>query len=157
MNKGEDEMVMESDDEIQVSEKPFKPKILALTCNWCGYAGIDIAGTMHMQYPASIRVVKVMCLGRIHPDIVLEAFARGADGVLIVGCQVGDCHYIRGNQFAEFRMEEMDAMLEGLGIDHRRLKLGFIFAYEGKKFANIVREFTMEIFRVGPNLIRIDT
>lgn len=157
MSNGEDVMTVENDGEIQENEKFFEPKILAFTCNWCGYAGIDLAGTLHMQYPASIRIVKVMCLGRIHPDIVLEAFARGADGVLIVGCQVGDCHNIRGNQYAEFRMEEMSAMLEGLGIDRRRLKVGFIFAYEGKKFADMVREFTMEIFRAGPNLLRIET
>ncbi len=138
-------------------EESYKPKILAFCCNWCSYAGIDIAGITHMQYPASIRLVKVMCIGRIHPDLVLEAFARGADGVLIVGCHVGDCHYIRGNQFAESRMTDMAEMLEGLGIDKRRLKIGYIFAYEGKRFSDLVRDFTREIASAGPNMLKVLT
>jgi len=138
-------------------DETYKPKILAFCCNWCSYAGIDIAGITHMQYPASIRLVKVMCIGRIHPDLVLEAFARGADGVLIVGCHVGDCHYIRGNQFAESRMTDMAEMLEGLGIDRRRLKIGYIFAYEGKRFSDLVHEFTREIISAGPNTLKVLT
>jgi coenzyme F420-reducing hydrogenase delta subunit len=137
--------------------KKYKPKILAFCCNWCSYAGIDIAGVSHIQYPASIRLVKVMCIGRIHPDFVLEAFARGADGVLVVGCNVGDCHYLHGNQLATDRLLAMSKLLDGVGIDHRRLKIGYIFAYEGKKFSDLVTEFTSDISMIGPNRIKIAT
>ena len=140
-----------------MSKNQYRPKILAFCCNWCSYAGIDVAGLTHTQYPASIRLVKVMCIGRIHPDLVLEAFARGADGVLVVGCNVGDCHYLHGNQLATDRLTEMGLLLEGLGIDHRRLKIGYIFAYEGKKFSELVTEFTGEISTLGPNAIKVAT
>ncbi|NMC04083.1 MAG: hydrogenase iron-sulfur subunit [Candidatus Lokiarchaeota archaeon] len=137
--------------------KPFKPKILAFCCNWCSYAGIDIAGISHHEYPASIRIIKVMCIGRVHPDLVLEAFARGADGVLIVGCNVGDCHYLHGNQLATERLTAMQDMLEGLGIDKRRLAIGYIFAYEGAKFADLATTFTNEVSALGPNRIKTMT
>jgi F420-non-reducing hydrogenase iron-sulfur subunit len=140
-----------------MSKSPYKPKVLAFCCNWCSYAGIDIAGISHIQYPASIRLVKVMCIGRIHPDLVLEAFARGADGVLVVGCNVGDCHYLHGNQLATERLAGMGNLLEGVGIDHRRIKIGYIFAYEGKKFSELVTEFTKEISALGPNAIKVET
>nr|MDO8083797.1 hydrogenase iron-sulfur subunit [Candidatus Sigynarchaeum springense] len=140
-----------------MSKNQYKPKILAFCCNWCSYAGIDVAGLTHAQYPASIRLVKVMCIGRIHADLVLEAFARGADGVLVVGCNVGDCHYLHGNQLATDRMMAMGKLLESLGIDHRRLKIGYIFAYEGKKFSELVTEITSEISALGPNTIKVET
>ncbi|MEX2685030.1 MAG: hydrogenase iron-sulfur subunit [Candidatus Sigynarchaeota archaeon] len=140
-----------------MGKNQYKPKILAFCCNWCSYAGIDVAGLTRAQYPASIRLVKVMCIGRIHPDLVLEAFARGADGVLVVGCNVGDCHYLHGNQLATERMAEMGNLLEGIGLDHRRIKIGYIFAYEGKKFSELVTEFTDGISALGPNVIKVAT
>ncbi len=135
----------------------YKPKILAFCCSWCSYAGIDVAGISHHQYPASIRLVKVTCVGRIHPDLVLEAFARGADGVLVVSCNVGDCHYLHGNQLATDRLMNIWKLLEGLGVDRRRLKIEYIFAYEGKKFSDIVTAFTGEISALGPNVIKVVT
>ncbi|MBN2153790.1 MAG: hydrogenase iron-sulfur subunit [Candidatus Lokiarchaeota archaeon] len=140
-----------------MSENQYKPKILAFCCNWCSYAGIDVAGISHHQYPASIRLIKVMCIGRIHPDLVLEAFARGADGVLVVGCNVGDCHYLYGNRLATDRITDMGELLEGIGIDHRRLKIEYLFAYEGKKFSDFVTAFTGEIAALGANKIRVMT
>jgi coenzyme F420-reducing hydrogenase delta subunit len=157
MIDGDESLEMASETVIEENGKAFEPKILAFTCNWCSYAGIDIAGVLHMQYPASLRIIKTMCIGRIHPDLILEAFARGADGVLIIGCQVGDCHYIRGNAYNESRMEEMIEMFASLGIDPRRLKVDFIYAYEGKKFSEIAREFVQNIKDLGPNSIRIST
>jgi len=157
MSDENDSLEMASETVIEENGKEFEPKILAFTCNWCSYAGIDIAGLLHMQYPASLRIVKTMCIGRIHPDLILEAFARGADGVLIIGCQVGDCHYIRGNTYNEYRMEEMTGMFASLGIDPRRLKVDFIYAYEGKRFSEIARDFVKEIKDLGPNSIRIIT
>ena len=157
MSDDDNSAEMASETVIEENGKAFEPKILAFTCNWCSYAGIDIAGLLHMQYPASLRIVKTMCIGRIHPDLILEAFARGADGVLIIGCQVGDCHYIRGNQYAEFRMDEIKEMFASLGIDSRRLKIDFIYAYEGKRFSEIAREFVQEIKDLGPNSVRIIT
>jgi len=157
MSDGDESMEKASVQSTLNENGDWEPKVLAFTCNWCSYAGIDIAGVLHMQYPASLRIVKTMCIGRIHPDLILEAFARGADGVLIIGCQVGDCHYIRGNTYNEYRMEEMTEMFASLGIDPRRLKVDFIYAYEGKRFSDIAREFVQKIKELGPNSIRIIT
>jgi F420-non-reducing hydrogenase iron-sulfur subunit len=127
------------------------PKILAFCCNWCSYAGIDNAGTMHYEYPPTVRTVKVMCAGRIHPDLILEAFARGADGVLVSSCKVGDCHYRWGNDMAGQRLGEMGSLLAGIGIDPRRFRTVHLWAYDGKKFAETVRTFTAELTKLGPN------
>ena len=94
----------------------FAPTILALCCNWCGYAGIDHAGIAKEQYPASVRIVKVNCIGRVRPELVLEAFGRGADGVLVIGCHLGDCHFVNGNATAVTRLSKMPALLETIGI-----------------------------------------
>ncbi len=134
--------------------RTFIPKILAFSCSWCSYAGIDSAGISHLQYPASVRVVKTNCIGRLRPDLILEAFYRGADGVLVVGCHVGDCHYISGNEKAEQRLEHMGKLLEGLGIDANRFKIEHIFAYEGKKFSDVVRDFTGQVANLGPNPLK---
>jgi F420-non-reducing hydrogenase iron-sulfur subunit len=131
------------------------PKILAFCCNWCSYAGIENAGTMHLEYPPTVRMVKVMCAGRIHPELILEAFARGADGVLVASCKVGDCHYRWGNDMAGQRFGEMGSLLAGIGIDPKRFCTVHLWAYDGKRFAETVKEFTGELLKLGPNPVNL--
>lgn len=129
----------------------FEPKILGILCNWCTYAGADLAGTSRLQYPPNVRVVRVMCTGRISPSFITEAFSLGADGVLVSGCHIGDCHYIAGNEQAEKRMKMTSELLDILGIGHDRMRLEWISASEGEKFANTMTEFTEQIRKLGPN------
>ncbi|MHA1794391.1 MAG: hydrogenase iron-sulfur subunit [Promethearchaeota archaeon] len=133
----------------------FKPKILTFACNWCSYAGADLAGVSRFQYPPTIRIIRVMCSGRIHPEMILEAFARGADGVLVTGCHIGDCHYIKGNQYAKARMDRIPELLEGVGIDPKRFRLEWVSASEGYKFSQVVTEFTEQVKALGPNTLQV--
>lgn len=132
----------------------FEPKIIGFLCNWCSYAGADLAGTSRIQYPATIRVIKVMCSGRVDPAFILKAFAKGADGVLIGGCHLGDCHYVSGNYKAERRVEFIMSLLDELGIEKERLMLRWISASEGEKFAETIREFTKTIKKLGPSPLK---
>ncbi len=131
----------------------FDPLIIAFTCNWCTYAGADLAGTSKIQYPPNIRIIRVMCTGRIEPEFILEAFHKGADGVLIGGCHLGDCHYVDGNFKTQSRVKLLKRILEGYGINSQRLKLEWISASEGEKFANTVESFVDKIRELGPNPI----
>lgn len=133
----------------------FKPKILAFACNWCSYAGADLAGVSRFQYPPTIRIIRVMCSGRVHPEMILEGFARGADGVIVTGCHIGDCHYIKGNQYTEARMELVPEILEGVGIDSKRFKLDWVSASEGKRFSEVITNFTDQVRKLGPNELKI--
>ena len=128
----------------------FTPKIVAFLCNWCGYAGADLAGVSRFQYPATIRVIRIMCSGRVQPSFILRSFMQGADGVLVCGCHIGDCHYISGNEFAEKRFEKTKNIVKLLGIDPRRVRLEWVSAAEGMKFANVVKTFTDQIKELGP-------
>ncbi len=128
----------------------FHPKIITYVCNWCTYAGADLAGTSRMTYPADIRMVKFPCTGRIDPEMVVMAFEQGADAVWISGCHPGDCHYNTGNYYARRRWAIFRKELEFLGIDMRRLKFTWISAAEGRKFADEVAEFVGEIRKLGP-------
>lgn len=132
----------------------FEPKIMGFLCSWCSYAGADMAGVSRMQYPPNIRVVRVMCSGRIDPLFVVKAFENGADGVLVSGCHPGDCHYATGNYFAERRFMTMRRLLDFFGIDERRLKLTWVSASEGARFAEIVTAMTEEIRALGPLNLR---
>ena len=132
----------------------FEPKIAAFLCNWCSYAGADLAGVSRMQYPPNIRVIRVMCSGRIDPKIVLEALASGIDGVLVAGCHPGDCHYISGNYMAEYKIKETVRILKRLKIKpefSRRLRLEWVSASEGQRFAQVVDEFIEQVRELGPN------
>lgn len=131
-------------------EESFEPKIVGFLCNWCAYAGADLAGTSRIQYPPNIRIIRNMCSGRIDPEFILEAFAHGADGVLIAGCHPGDCHYNSGNYKARRRFYLIRKMLSDFGIEEERLRLSWISASEGEKFARTVRELTEEIKKIGP-------
>ncbi|MEW6070086.1 MAG: hydrogenase iron-sulfur subunit [Candidatus Thermoplasmatota archaeon] len=128
----------------------FEPKILAFLCNWCAYAGADLAGVSRIQYPPNIRAIRVMCSGRVDPIFVLEALKRGADGVFIGTCHPGDCHYQTGNYKTIRRVILMKKLLEQFGIEQNRLRLEFISASEGKKFANAVKDFVKELRELGP-------
>lgn len=128
----------------------FEPKIVAFLCNWCSYAGADLAGVSRYQYPTNIRPVRVMCSTRISPHIVLELLKDGADGVMIAGCHIGDCHYISGNFYTEKRVEMMKKLLELAGMDPNRVRLEWVSASEGEKFANVVTEFVDQVKEMGP-------
>lgn len=128
----------------------FEPKIMGFLCNWCSYAGADLAGVSRFQYPPNMRVIRVMCSGRVDPKLVLEAFVRGMDGVLVLGCHFGDCHYITGNYLTEKRVKMTTMLLSKAGLIPERLYLGWVSAAEGERFANIVKNFTEQIKGLGP-------
>jgi F420-non-reducing hydrogenase iron-sulfur subunit len=140
-----------------MSEKNgFEPKIIGFLCNWCSYAGADLAGVSRIQYPPNIIIIRVMCSGRIDPAFVLEAFKDGADGVLVAGCHPpSDCHYISGNFKALRRITLLKKALKEFGIEPERLRLEWISASEGDKFAEVVRDMVEEIKNLGPNPVKI--
>ncbi len=147
------ENVMENPPEELKKEHIEKPKeevkILGVLCNWCSYAGADLAGTSRFQYSPTLRVVRVMCSGRVDPELILQGFKNGADGILIGGCHLGDCHYIDGNYHAKHKILYLQSILEKIGIDRRRLKLEWISAAEGKRFSEVVNQFSSEIKELG--------
>ena len=128
----------------------YEPKIVAFLCNWCSYAGADLAGTSRTKYPPNVRVIRVMCSGRVDPSFVLKAFAEGADGVLVCGCHPGDCHYIAGNYKTMRRMAILKRMLPQLGIEEDRFRLAWVSASEGDLFARIVKDMTEKLKTLGP-------
>jgi F420-non-reducing hydrogenase iron-sulfur subunit len=138
-----------------MSEKPFEPKILGFFCNWCTYAGADLAGVSRLQYPPNIRVIRVMCSGTVSPHHVLRAFQKGADGVLIGGCHIGDCHYLRGNYMTIKRITFLQELLKFTGFEAERLHLEWISAAEGPKLAQTVRDFTEKIRKMGPSRLKL--
>lgn len=129
----------------------FEPLIVSYCCNWCAYAGADLAGVSRLQYPPNIRIIRVMCSGMVHPNLVIDALTKGADGVLICGCHHGDCHYKEGNLKAEKRAEAIVLMLEDFGLEADRFKLEWVSASEGPRFAQVVREFTEKVRKLGPS------
>jgi F420-non-reducing hydrogenase iron-sulfur subunit len=132
-------------------EEAFEPLIVSFCCNWCSYAGADLAGVSRLQYPPNIRIIRVMCSGMVHPNLVIDALTKGADGVLICGCHPGDCHYKEGNLKAEKRAEAIILMLEDFGLEEARFRLEWVSASEGPKFAQVAREFTKKIKELGPS------
>jgi F420-non-reducing hydrogenase iron-sulfur subunit len=137
-----------------MAEKEFEPKILGFFCNWCTYAGADLAGVSRLQYPPNIRVIRVMCSGTVSPHHVLRAFQKGADGVLIGGCHIGDCHYLRGNYMTIKRISFLQELLKFTGVEPGRLHLEWISAAEGPKLAQTVRDFTEKIRALGPSPLK---
>lgn len=140
--------------EGMAGEEEFEPLIIAFCCNWCSYAGADLAGTSRLQYPSNIRIIRVMCSGMVHPNLVIDALSKGADGVLMCGCHPGDCHYLEGNLKAEKRAEAIELLLEDLGIEPERYRLEWISASEGQKFAQTMKEMTETIKSLGPSPYR---
>jgi len=137
-----------------LSKENWKPNIVGFACNWCTYAGADLAGISRIKYPANIRIIRLMCSGRIDPTFILQAFYKGVDGVLIGGCHPGDCHYQTGNYKAQRCILLTKKMITQLGIDPQRLHLEWISAAEGKLFAKIVTKFTEKIKFLGPNPLK---
>ncbi len=132
----------------------FEPRIVVFACNWCAYAGADLAGVSRIQYPPTMRIIRVMCSSRIDPAFILKAFLQGADGVLVAGCHLGDCHYIEGNYNTEKRMGKTIDALKYLGFESKRFRLEWISASEGARFARVMTEFTDQIKELGPNPLR---
>ncbi len=131
-------------------EMTFEPKILSFLCNWCAYAGADLAGISRFQYPPNSRVIRVMCSGRVDPSFVPRAFLSGYDGVMILGCHPGDCHYLTGNYQAEKKIGLTRKLLEMAGIGSERLLLDWVSAGEGERFSQVVRQFVEKIRSLGP-------
>jgi F420-non-reducing hydrogenase iron-sulfur subunit len=129
----------------------FEPKIVAFCCNWCSYAGADLAGTSRIQYSPNIRVIRVMCSGRVNPLFVIKALSIGADGVLVLGCHPGDCHYIEGNYKTMRRVPLLKKMMKQLGIEEERVRLEWVSASEAAKFAEVTNNFTQTIRNLGPS------
>jgi len=134
----------------------FEPKIIGFLCNWCSYAGADLAGVSRIQYPPNIRIIRVMCSGRIDPAFVLEAFKDGADGVLVAGCHLpSDCHYISGNFKAMRRINLLKRVLKDFGIEPERLRLEWVSASEGDKWAAVVRSMVEDLKKLGPSQVKV--
>ena len=128
----------------------WEPKIVAFLCNWCSYAGADLAGTSRIQYPASIRVIRVPCSGRIDPLFILASIQKGADGVLVSGCHPGECHYLTGNYSARRKFALLKNLLEHMGLEEGRVQFSWVSASEGLRFAKVVEEVTARVRALGP-------
>ena len=138
-----------------MTEESFEPRIIAFLCNWCSYAGADLAGTARLQYSSHIKPIRVNCSSRIDTTFIIKALLGGADGVLVAGCHPGDCHYKSGNLYTRRRVMLLKPMLETFGIEPERLRLEWVSASEAPKFAKVVNDFVKEIIALGPNPIRV--
>ena len=136
---------------MQVNQE-FKPKIVAFCCNWCSYAGADLAGTNRSSYPADVKIIRVPCSCRVNPLFILRAFQRGADGVIMCGCHPGDCHYSTGNYYARRRMTLLLSMLDYLGVAGERFRVEWVSAAEGARFAQVMNDFAEHIAALGENV-----
>jgi F420-non-reducing hydrogenase iron-sulfur subunit len=133
-----------------MEEEP-EPLVIAFCCNWCSYAGADLAGVSRFQYPPNVRIIRTMCSGMVHPNLVMDALTKGADGVVICGCHPGDCHYLEGNLVTEKRADAIDLMLEDFGLEPERFRLEWISASEGDKFAKVMTEMVETLKALGPS------
>ena len=134
---------------MQVTE--YKPLIVAFCCNWCSYAGADLAGNNRLNYPADVKIIRVPCSCRVNPMFILRAFQRGADGVILCGCHPGDCHYTSGNYYTRRRMSLLFSMLDYLGIERARTRVEWVSAAEGAKFAQTMSDFAQSVAALGEN------
>ena len=132
----------------------WNPKIQAIICNWCSYAGADLAGGARIQYPPDVRAVRVMCTGRVDMLFILKAFVDGADGVLVSGCHFGDCHYLEGNYKAAKRMFMIKSLLRNIGLDDKRFRMTFVSASEGAKWASVMEDVVGKVKELGPSPIK---
>lgn len=135
----------------QKTDTEFEPLIIGFCCNWCSYAGADLAGISRMQYPVNVRIIRVMCSGMVHPNLVIDALTKGADGVIVCGCHIGDCHYLEGNLTAEKRADAIKLMLQDFGIEEERFRLEWVSASEASRFAQVMTDFTETIKKLGPS------
>lgn len=132
-------------------KKEFVPNIVAFCCNWCSYAGADLAGSSRLSYPANVKIVRVPCSCRVNPTFVLKAFQRGADGVILCGCHPGDCHYVTGNYYTRRRMSLLFNFLDFMGIEKERTRVEWVSAAEGAKFSAVMNDFVRQITALGEN------
>lgn len=130
----------------------FEPRIVAFLCKWCSSAGSDLAGVSRMEYPPNVLPITVMCSGSVSPLYILDAFNKGADGVLVSGCHPGDCHYIKGNFYARRRIALVKKLLEFIGLEPQRFQMSWVSAAEGTKFTQIIRDFVKELKPLGPQI-----
>jgi len=133
-----------------VGSKDWKPKIVAFLCNWCSYAGADLAGTSRIQYPANVRVIRVPCSGRLNPFFVMASLQHGIDGVLVCGCHPGECHYLSGNYNARRKFALLKGLLEYVGLEEDRVQFSWVSAAEGARFAKVIAVVTEKIKALGP-------
>ena len=138
-----------------MANEEYEPLIIAFCCNWCSYAGADLAGVSRLQYPPNMRVVRVMCSGMVHPNLVIDALTKGADGVIICGCHIGDCHYLEGNLKAESRKDAIELLLEDFGLEPERFRLEWVSASEGPRFAEVMRDMTETVRALGPSPYKV--
>ncbi|NIA07805.1 MAG: hydrogenase iron-sulfur subunit [Actinobacteria bacterium] len=141
---------MSKEQQNKSEKSQWQPRIVAFLCNWCSYAGADLAGMSRRGYPAAIKVIRVPCSGKVDPMFVLKSFERGADMVLVSGCHPGDCHYASGNYHARRKLLAFRELLDFLGIDQRRFKISWVSAAEGAKWSSLVKEITAEAQALGP-------
>ncbi len=134
----------------QETNNDWTPKIVAFLCNWCSYAGADLAGVSRMQYAPNVRIIRVPCSGRVSPMHILSALHRGADGVLVSGCHPGDCHYISGNLVARRKFSMLKAFLEHVGVEPERVQFSWVSASEGARFASLMEKVVQDVIRIGP-------
>ncbi len=134
----------------------FEPVIIGFLCNWCSYTGADLAGVARLQYPPNLRPIRVMCSGMVSPDLVMEAFSSGADGVMVMGCHPGECHYLEGNIKAEARAEVISIVLKDMGIHPDRFQIKWISSAEASVFADLITRFTQMIQKLGPYKTDLD-
>ncbi|MCK5045095.1 MAG: hydrogenase iron-sulfur subunit [Candidatus Heimdallarchaeota archaeon] len=136
---------------VKDKDQTFEPNLLAFCCNWCSYAGADLAGLSRLKYPPNIRIIRTMCSGRVDPKFIIDAFENGADGVLIAACHLGDCHYISQNYKTYKRVNLLHKLMDTFGLEKDRLRLEFISAGEGNKFADTVIEMVDKLKELGPS------
>lgn len=147
---------MEGESQVQeqketLASEEFEPKIIGFLCNWCSYTGADLAGVSRLQYPPNFIPIRVMCTGAVDPIYIIKALLEGADAVLVAGCHPGDCHYLSGNYKARRRIVILKKLMEDIGLEDRRVRLEWISASEGQKFADTVNEMVKETKEMGPN------
>lgn len=138
-----------------MANEEYEPLIIGFCCNWCSYAGADLAGVSRLQYPPNMRIVRVMCSGMVHPNLVIDALTKGADGVIICGCHIGDCHYLEGNLKAESRKDAIELLLEDFGLEPERFRLEWVSASEGPRFAEVMRDMTEAVRALGPSPYKV--
>ncbi|MFA5395476.1 MAG: hydrogenase iron-sulfur subunit [Methanomicrobiales archaeon] len=134
-----------------MTDENWKPKIIAIICNWCSYAGADLAGGARIQYPPDVRAIRVMCTGRVDPLFIMKAFQDGADGMLISGCHFGDCHYLEGNYKCAKRMFLVKNILKNIGLNDNRLRMTFVSASEGAKWGEVMVDVVKTVNELGPS------
>ena len=142
---------MEENQVVNKDSSKWEPRIIAFLCNWCSYAGADLAGIGRLQYPPNVRIIRVPCSGRINPYFIIKSLQHGVDGVLVSGCHPGDCHYISGNLVARRRFAVLKRILEFAGVEKGRVQFTWISAAEGERFSQVIKEVTEEVRALGAN------